>query len=168
MLALASACLAPGWAFVPVIGSAGIHALPGPRSLARAGGPRYQRAPRLSMQLQEERSEAATPPARHSLAPIAAVCMTLLMPAVAAAEPPEWLEDTRSSLDIGLALFSLLFFLRIPLTWYPQVITAKTPSPFPILAYSPAFRTRAGVSHVGVSLTREPCRWTSRRCRRRS
>ncbi|EKX44619.1 hypothetical protein GUITHDRAFT_72077 [Guillardia theta CCMP2712] len=42
-------------------------------------------------------------------------------PLAASAAAPEWLEPTRSSLDIGLALFSLLFFLRIPLTWYPQM-----------------------------------------------
>lgn len=80
------------------------------------------------MQL-EENSKAARSSARHTLAPFVPVLMTVLLPSVAGAEPPEWLEDTRSSLDIGLALFSLLFFLRIPLTWYPQV---KQPKPVPV------------------------------------
>ena len=62
-----------------------------------------------------------------TLAPILPVLAVLLAPAVAGAEPPEWLEDTRSQLDIGLAIFSLLFFLRIPLTWYPQMDLKKFP-----------------------------------------
>jgi hypothetical protein len=64
---------------------------------------------------------------KFSLGPLIPVLAAVLVPAVANAEPPEWLEDTRSSLDLGLAFFSLLFFLRIPLTWYPQMDLKKLP-----------------------------------------
>jgi len=77
--------------------------------------------------MQQQREEISTAARTFSLAPLAPVLVALLVPAVAGAEPPEWLEDTRSSLDIGLAIFSLLFFLRIPLTWYPQMDLKKLP-----------------------------------------
>ena len=47
--------------------------------------------------------------------------LVLLAPTAAFAAGPEWLEPTRVTLDIALALFSTLFFIRIPMTWYPQM-----------------------------------------------
>ena len=47
--------------------------------------------------------------------------LVLLVPTAAFAAGPEWLEPTRVTLDIALALFSTLFFIRIPMTWYPQM-----------------------------------------------
>ena len=87
-------------------------------------GPRAPAAPfaRLVMQAQGDNSAG-----KFSLGPLIPVLAAVLVPAVANAEPPEWLEDTRSSLDLGLAFFSLLFFLRIPLTWYPQMDLKKLP-----------------------------------------
>ena len=87
-------------------------------------GPRAPAAPfaRLVMQAQGDSSAR-----KFSLGPLIPVLAAVLVPAVANAEPPEWLEDTRSSLDLGLAFFSLLFFLRIPLTWYPQMDLKKLP-----------------------------------------
>ena len=82
----------------------------------------------LAMQQQRPSGaqRAAAPAAVGALASLAPV-LAIVLPAVAGAEPPEWLEDTRSSLDIGLAVFSLFFFLRIPLTWYPQMDLKKFP-----------------------------------------
>jgi hypothetical protein len=82
--------------------------------------------------MQEERNVEAPRPApglraAAGLAPLLPALAVVLAPGVVGAEPPEWLEDTRSSLDVGLALFSLLFFLRIPLTWYPQMDLKKLP-----------------------------------------
>ena len=94
-----------------------------PRRQAGAGTARG-----LAMQQQRPSGaqRAAAPPAMGALASLAPV-LAITLPAVAGAEPPEWLEDTRSSLDIGLAVFSLFFFLRIPLTWYPQMDLKKFP-----------------------------------------
>ena len=47
--------------------------------------------------------------------------MMLLAPTAVSAAGPEWLEPTRITLDIALAIFSTLFFIRIPMTWYPQM-----------------------------------------------
>ena len=119
-LVLTLACSAPAWAFAPA-GRLSVSE-PGLRFARHAAGARHPRHALLSMQEQRDSHRAAAPAAAgRSLAPLVPVLATMLVPAVAGAEPPEWLEDTRSSLDIGLALFSLLFFLRIPLTWYPQV-----------------------------------------------
>lgn len=78
-------------------------------------------------QRREEEGNRPAAPRSFSLALLAPVLVAVLAPAVVGAEPPEWLEDTRSYLDIGLAIFSLLFFLRIPLTWYPQMDLKKLP-----------------------------------------
>mmetsp|Transcript_12541 Transcript_12541/g.30302 ORF Transcript_12541/g.30302 Transcript_12541/m.30302 type:complete len:102 (-) Transcript_12541:12-317(-) len=43
------------------------------------------------------------------------------------AEVPENLETIRSTLDIGLALLSTLFFIRIPISWYPDMDLNKFP-----------------------------------------
>eukprot|EP00960_Hanusia_phi_P025225 741132-Hanusia_phi.AAC.4 len=81
----------------------------------------------LRMQERPERatSRADSPASMSSSVVIASLLTAFPLTAYAAA--PEWLEPTRSSLDIGLALFSLLFFLRIPLTWYPQMDLNKFP-----------------------------------------
>ena len=77
--------------------------------------------------MQEQRNQPRVAiPGKPSLAPLIPA-LVMLAPTAVGAEPPEWLEDARSSLDIGLALFSLLFFLRIPLTWYPQMDLKKMP-----------------------------------------
>eukprot|EP00287_Rhodomonas_sp_CCMP768_P005810 CAMPEP_0196738624 /NCGR_PEP_ID=MMETSP1091-20130531/15908_1 /TAXON_ID=302021 /ORGANISM="Rhodomonas sp., Strain CCMP768" /LENGTH=190 /DNA_ID=CAMNT_0042082601 /DNA_START=8 /DNA_END=580 /DNA_ORIENTATION=+ len=59
--------------------------------------------------------------------PTALAFLAVAIPTAATATPPEWLEPTRSSLDIGLALLSLLFFLRIPITWYPNMDLNQLP-----------------------------------------
>lgn len=78
----------------------------------------------LSMQV--EPAGAAQKPAAPQLLASAALAL-VLVPSVASAAAPEWLEPVRSSLDIGLAVFSLFFFLRIPLTWYPNMDLNKAP-----------------------------------------
>jgi hypothetical protein len=119
-LVLTLACSEPAWAFAPAGHLSGSE--PGLLFARHAAGARLPRSALLSMQEQRDGHRAAAPAAAgRSLAPLVPVLATILVPSVVGAEPPEWLEDTRSSLDIGLALFSLLFFLRIPLTWYPQV-----------------------------------------------
>lgn len=120
-------CVGSAAAFVPT-------RLPAATLGLRAGArvqPQAQRAP-LRLAMQEERNAEApqrAPGLRAAaeLAPLLPALVVVLAPGVVGAEPPEWLEDTRSSLDIGLALFSLLFFLRIPLTWYPQMDLKKLP-----------------------------------------
>ncbi|KAJ1490961.1 hypothetical protein T484DRAFT_1613423 [Baffinella frigidus] len=76
--------------------------------------------------MQVEPAGAAQKPAAPQLLASAALAL-VLVPSVASAAAPEWLEPVRSSLDIGLAVFSLFFFLRIPLTWYPNMDLNKAP-----------------------------------------
>ena len=54
-------------------------------------------------------------------AAVAATSLLVLAPTAVFAAGPEWLEPTRVTLDIALAIFSTLFFIRIPMTWYPQM-----------------------------------------------
>ena len=118
-------CVGSAAAFFP----ARLPAAPlGLRSGARTAAARA----RFCLAMQEERNVEAPRPApglraAAGLAPLLPALAVVLAPGVVGAEPPEWLEDTRSSLDVGLALFSLLFFLRIPLTWYPQMDLKKLP-----------------------------------------
>lgn len=66
-------------------------------------------------------------------AALAIPAIALLVPAIAfAASPssediPANLEQIRSTLDISLALLSTLFFIRIPISWYPQMDLNKLP-----------------------------------------
>jgi hypothetical protein len=114
-------CVGSAAAFAPAARLPG--ALPGLR--ARAPG---HASGRLAMQQERSVNVAGAAPRRApALAPLLPLLAVVLVPGVAGAEPPEWLEDTRSSLDLGLAIFSLLFFLRIPLTWYPQMDLKKLP-----------------------------------------
>ena len=69
-----------------------------------------------------------------SLAPLTLpVAIALLAPAIAVAAggdadaAPENLEQIRSALDISLAILSTLFFIRIPISWYPQMDLTKFP-----------------------------------------
>ncbi len=64
----------------------------------------------------------------RNMSPLLAIAAGILMePTAALAAAPEWVEPTRSSLDIFLAVFSTLFFIRIPITWYPQMDLNKMP-----------------------------------------
>jgi hypothetical protein len=78
---------------------------------------------------QKKRIERPTIPAPiYGASPLLAIAASFFMePAAALAAAPEWLEPTRSSLDIFLAIFSTLFFVRIPISWYPQMDLNKLP-----------------------------------------
>lgn len=85
----------------------------------------------LRMQTQpEERTGGA------ALAPLTLpAAIAVLAPAIAVAAggdgdvstSPENLEQIRSTLDISLAILSTLFFIRIPISWYPQMDLTKFP-----------------------------------------
>jgi YggT family protein len=120
-----AACIAPANAFAPTW-------VPAQQPRLRGCSPATEmmaRRPNLlsaAMQMEPEPLAAAQKSPAPQLAASAALAIAMV-PTVASAAAPEWLEPVRSSLDIGLAVFSLFFFLRIPLTWYPNMDLNKAP-----------------------------------------
>ncbi len=73
------------------------------------------------MQAQHELPKFKVPLSSQASMAMPLATLMLLAPTAASAAGPEWLEPTRITLDIALAIFSTLFFIRIPMTWYPQM-----------------------------------------------
>lgn len=91
----------------------------------------FQKQSRPSMQLQSpgDRKDRKQGVASREFSPILSMILAagLLFPSAASAAPDWDVETTRTYLDIFLAIFSTLFFIRIPITWYPQLDITKFP-----------------------------------------